>query len=84
MADGAPRKRSRTVTLTQHWNYIRTAIENYENCARKTSLDLQKDLMYAGAHICSSIMRRRPLEAGRKAKKLLKSNFLLKKMNKER
>jgi len=30
-------------------------------------------LKHAGVHICSSTMRRRPLEAGRKAKKPLKA-----------
>jgi len=60
---------SRMVTLSQHQDYIQTAIENCNMCARKTSLNLQKDLMHAGVHICSSTMRRRPLEAGRKVRK---------------
>ena len=75
MGDIPPKKRSRIVTLTQHQDYIQTAIENCKNCAWKTSLDVQKVLMYAGVHICSSTMRRRPLEAGRIAKKPLKSSF---------
>jgi len=32
-----------------------------QKCAQKTSLDLQKDLIHAGVHICSRTMRRRPL-----------------------
>jgi len=40
-----------------------------------TRFDLQKDLMHAGGHLNSSSL----LEPGRKAKKPLKSSFLLKK-----
>jgi len=54
---------------------MQTFIENCEKGAWKANLDLQKDLMHAGVHICSSTVRRRPLEAGRNAKKLLKSSF---------
>jgi len=35
--------------------------------------------MHAGVHISSRVVQRRPLETGRKAKKPLKSIFLLKK-----
>jgi len=75
MADTPLKKRSRIATLTQHEGYIQTAIENSIKCARKRRLDLQKDLMHAGVRICSSTMRRPPLEAGRIAKKTLKSSF---------
>jgi len=45
MADIAPRKGSCIVTLSKRWDY--TAIANCKNRARKTSFDLQKDLMHA-------------------------------------
>jgi len=46
--------------------------------ARKTSFDLQKELMHVGVHKSSSTNATPPAKAGRKAKKPLKSIFLLK------
>jgi len=43
--------------------------------AKKTSLDLQKDLMHDVVHVSSSTVPRRLLEAGRKAKKSPKGSF---------
>jgi len=69
MADITPRKRSRIITLSGK----QTAIANCKRYARKTRLDLQKNLIHAGVHISSSIVRRHLLEAGRNIKKPLKA-----------
>jgi len=47
MADITPRKRSRIIALSKHWNYTQTAIANCKKYAKKTRLDLQKNLMHA-------------------------------------
>jgi len=78
-ADITYRKRSRIVTLPEHWSYTQTATANYKCYSKTTLFDLQTDLLRAGGHISSSTVRRRLLEAGRKAKKPLKSSFLRKK-----
>ena len=54
-------------------------LRNSKKDPRKTSFDLQKDLVLAGVHISSSTVRRRLLEASRKAKKPLKKHLLTKK-----
>jgi len=51
-------------------------INHCKRYAKKTSFDLQKDLMHAGVHISSGTVRRRPLEAGGKSKKPLKKQLL--------
>jgi len=50
MAD-VPRKRSRVATLSEHRLYPNIHCKRY---AKKTSFDLQKDLMHPGVHISSS------------------------------
>ena len=57
---------------------------NSKKDPRKTSFDLQKDLASAGVRISSSTEKRRRLEAGRKAKKPLKTHLLTKRMKKKR
>ena len=47
--------------------------------SRKTSFDLQKNSVLTGVCISPSTVRRRLLEAGRKAKKPLKKGFFTKK-----
>ena len=42
---------------------------------RKSSFDLQKDLQRSGVKISATTVRRKLLEAGRKARKPLKSSF---------
>jgi len=42
MADIIPRKRSRIVTLSEHWNYAQTASANCKSYAKMTRFDLQK------------------------------------------
>ena len=59
-------------------------VRNSKKDSRKTSFDLQKDLESAGVRISSSTVRRRLLEADRKAKKPLKKNLLTKRMKKKR
>jgi len=78
MAEITTKKRSRIVTLSEHWNYTQTAItNNFKRHSIKTSFDLQKDLMHDVVHISLSTVRRL-VEAGRKDKKRLNC-FLLKK-----
>jgi len=78
MADITPRKPNHIVTLSEHWNYNPNS--HCKRYAKKTSFELQKNLMHAGVHISSSTARRRLLEAGRKAKKPLKKQLLTQKM----
>ena len=82
-SDNTPRKRSFIVTLSEHWDYTQKAIANCKRYAKKTSFDLQKDLIHTGIHISSSTVRRRLLEADRKVKKQLKSSSLLNKLEKK-
>jgi len=79
MADITARKRSRIVTLSEHWDYTQTAIANCTMYARKTRFDSKKDLMHAGGvHMRPGrpTVRRRILESWRNTKKLPKSNLL--------
>ena len=55
---------------------------NSKKDQKRRIFDLQKDLVLAGVCISSSTVRRRLLEAGRKAKKSLKKYLLTKKMKK--
>ena len=52
-----------------------TILRNSQKNPRKTSFDLQKDLVLAGVRISSGTVRHTLLEAGRKAEKLLKKHL---------
>ena len=72
--------RKRTTTPKDDLIFLR----NSKKDPRKTNFDLQMDLASAGVCISSSTVRRRLLEAGKKAKKPLKKHLLTKKMKKKR
>lgn len=59
-------------------------IRNSKINPRKTSSDLKRDLLATGFDVSSSTVRRRLLEAGRKARRPTKKQFLTTKMMKKR
>ena len=59
-------------------------IRNGKLDPKKSSFDLQKDLQHSGVQISATTVRRRLLEVGRKVRKPLKKQLLIKKMKRKR
>ena len=72
--------RKRKTTSQDVKEMIRNSVKN----PKKTSKDLQRDLALAGVNVASSTVRRRILEVGRTARRLLRKQLLTKAMKKKR